>query len=285
MNINDLFHDGMTRAEVENAFEVMRRIKLRFERIAGRIRPIKFLEADILRYDLSTYDGTQQLELHLMNEWSCREIDMFSSFLHGGRFIPDSRGWVRDSAGLSTATHQEDSNLSRIWRHLTFLSFAYIGAAAVLDLRNACVKPGMMFTDEGDGPSPWDMTICELIKIIPEEKRKRLDIIDHIDSAKQEVIGKMMLLTPSQAEYQVSTEQLSGILSRLNASIGKRMIEKWEQYLRSNGSKGNRPPVGYTLQTRLELSGAVAWARTYAAGRNGKLRTKVSYEALTGGRN
>lgn len=87
-----------------------------------------------------------------------------------------------------------------------------------------------------------------------------------------------------QADCQVTQEQLAKLLAGMNCPKDRKTINRWEKYLETNGKEGNKPPAGYTLQTRLTLQAATAWADSYAAAENGKLKTKISFEARFGGR-
>ena len=117
--------------------------------------------------------------------------------------------------------------------------------------------------------------------------------LDRIEKRQDEMNGKVedtnslirAHVLPRPADYAVSTDDLSKILERLEIKRGKRTIERWEQYITTNGEKGAQPPDGYTLQTRLTLESASAWAADFANKEKSKLNTKISLERLTGGRN
>jgi len=80
--------------------------------------------------------------------------------------------------------------------------------------------------------------------------------------------------TPRRDDYVVSQPQLSKILTNLRVPITVRQIQNWELSLRSNYEKGTKPPEGYTLQTRMTLESATAWATTYAHREQSKINTK-----------
>lgn len=84
------------------------------------------------------------------------------------------------------------------------------------------------------------------------------------------------------ADYQVTQEHLSEILGAKNCPKDRKTIQRWEKYLQTNGKEGTKPPEGYTLQTRLTPATAAAWVDSYAAQENGKLKTKLSFDARFG---
>ena len=91
-------------------------------------------------------------------------------------------------------------------------------------------------------------------------------------------------LTPRPADYQVTQDQLSGMLKARNCPKDKRTIIRWEKYLRGDLENGTKPPEGYTLQTRLTINSVKVWLDTYTRQDIGRMKVKVSYEAMTGGR-
>lgn len=92
-------------------------------------------------------------------------------------------------------------------------------------------------------------------------------------------------LTPRPADYKVTQDQLSEMLKAKNCPKDKRTIIRWEKYLSGNLKNGTKPPEGYTLQTRLTLESANAFVDFYCANEKSKLNTRISFEALTSGRN
>ena len=91
-------------------------------------------------------------------------------------------------------------------------------------------------------------------------------------------------VAPRPGDYEVTLQQMSDILARLNVRRDEKTIRRWEKYLSTGGREETKPPEGYTLQTRLTLQSATAWAKHYAAQEKSKLNVKVSLEGLTGGR-
>jgi len=83
---------------------------------------------------------------------------------------------------------------------------------------------------------------------------------------------------PNPRDYQVTTTQLAELLTKLGAGRSKRMIEKWEQYLKTDKLKGTRPPDGYKLSTRLTIETATAWAQTFASHETDKLSNKIAFD-------
>lgn len=290
ININELFFEGMTKSDVDKAFAVMHKMKQTFDRIAGGIRPVAYLAADVERHDLTSFAGIAKLKQDICASWTCREIDFFRSFLHGGWFIPDSRQWKIGFSGISTKTCKEDQNLESAWRNLLFLANAFIGAAAVLGLRNSKIKGLLMMTDEGDGLTLWDMTIYELVDMVSNAKARKVEseLLAKLDTLQKDVYDVKVAVTqkiPTSKDYAVSCSQLAKIIAGLGAKAGVRIIQRWEQYLRGDVLHGTKPPLDYSLYTRISLPSATAWAQSFAAMKSSKLRTKISFEALTGGRN
>lgn len=85
-------------------------------------------------------------------------------------------------------------------------------------------------------------------------------------------------LTPRHTDYQVTQKQLAEMLTAKYCKRDKRTIIRWEQYLKTDGEKGTKPPAGYTLQTRLTLQTAAAWVESFSAKEIGKLKTKISFD-------
>lgn len=283
MNISELFFDGMTKADVDHAFAVLEKLKKNFERIAGRIRPMRYLAAVIERADLKTFEGVLRLGAHVRANWSCREISYFRSFLHGGRFVPASGKWWQETAGLTFETAKEDSNLDHLWQLLLTTAHFFIGAAAVFDLRGAKVLPGIMQTDEGDGPSLWDMTIDELARVVPEEKKKKLDVIARLEEQRCAInrVERMMAMNiHARGEYAVSAQMLSEMMERRNCKRSARTIQLWEEYLKTGGEKGTKPPTTYNLDVRLTAASANAWVEPFANEETARLRTRCSFERV-----
>lgn len=89
---------------------------------------------------------------------------------------------------------------------------------------------------------------------------------------------------PPSTNCVVSPPQLSQILEGLNVKRSSRTIERWDEYLKTDGERGSAPRGGYTLQTRTSLESATAWARSFAAQELSKLHIKVSLDRRFGGR-
>lgn len=92
-------------------------------------------------------------------------------------------------------------------------------------------------------------------------------------------------MTPRPADYVVTQGQLCAILDGLNCGRGVKTISRWEKYLSTDGREGTEPPDGYTLQTRLTLTSATAWAQSFASAEKSKLNVKCAFdERRMGGR-
>ena len=91
-------------------------------------------------------------------------------------------------------------------------------------------------------------------------------------------------MTPRPTDYQVTQDQLSGMLSARNCQKSRRTIIRWEKYLCGDLKNGTKPPEGYTLQTRLTLQSVNAFLDFYCPNEKSKLNTRISYDALTSGR-
>jgi hypothetical protein len=89
-------------------------------------------------------------------------------------------------------------------------------------------------------------------------------------------------IIPRTSNYAVTQKALSLLLEKFNAKVTERQIKRWEQFIKTNGRKGTKPPDGYTLETRKTLAGATAWAQRYAALESGILNTKISLEKRFG---
>ena len=89
-------------------------------------------------------------------------------------------------------------------------------------------------------------------------------------------------IIPRTSNYAVTQKALSQLLEKFNAKVTERQIKRWEQFIKTNGRKGTKPPDGYTLETRKTLAGATAWAKNYADLEKGRLNTKVSLEKRFG---
>ena len=89
---------------------------------------------------------------------------------------------------------------------------------------------------------------------------------------------------PRKSDYQVSQPNLSQWLEEKNVATTVRQIQRWEQYLKTDGTKGTKPPDGYTLQTRLTPQFAQAWVDHYATQERGKLSTRNYFDERTASR-
>lgn len=88
-------------------------------------------------------------------------------------------------------------------------------------------------------------------------------------------------IIPRPSDYQVDQPTLSQWLANANVSITVRQIQRWEQYLKTDGKKGTKPPDGYTLQTRITTVSAEAWVSHYATQEKGKLTTRNFFNERT----
>lgn len=242
------------------------------------------------RYDLTSTEGVRDLEREIRKSWSIREIQMFSSFKLFCEVIAqdrDARGrerelWRFGRSGAVCRSYAQYQALERLWDHLLRTSCVYLGAAAMLGMLNARIRGGYLFADEGDGVTLYDMTLLQLIRQVPIEYAKRLDVatkIEHLQQTTDDIDRKVTNPTPGKNDYQVSAVEMSKILSRLGTGRSARTIQLWEKYLNTNGRIGTKPPMGYDLYTRLTVQTATAWAQDFAAHEKAKLRTKVSLRA------
>jgi len=83
---------------------------------------------------------------------------------------------------------------------------------------------------------------------------------------------------PDPRDYRVTTGQLADLLTKLHAGRTARMIQKWEQHLKTDGREGTPPPDGYNLGTRLTIETATAWAQTFASHETEKLSNKIAFD-------
>lgn len=242
------------------------------------------------RYDLKSAASTRELELVIRKSWSVREILLlfdFKLFCEVVAQDKDEHGverrlWSMGCSGMVVRSYAEYQVLERMLDRLLRTCYVYLGAAAMLGVMEARLLGGCLFADEGDGPTLYDMTLSQLIHMVPIEKAKRLDVvtrIDHLQKTADDIDKKVTNPTPSKRDYGVSAMELSMILEKLGAGRSARTIQLWEKYLNSNGSEGTKPPMDYNLYTRLNLQTATAWAQNFASLDKAKLKTKVSIAA------
>ncbi len=188
------------------------------------VRDPEQLAHDIENADLKSFDGIRQLEAHIQESWSCKEVCLMNSFLHGGRFIPDSKGWACETSGISTPTHQEDSNLSQLWSRLMYTIHTFMGAASMMGLMGARIFPGLVITCNDKGASLWDLSINELVHIVMSEKARHFDLVTVVrEAARKGVI-----------------EGLSQKLSKAVKSAYLQSIEDLENPTHSKSGAGRR---------------------------------------------
>ena len=149
--------------------------------------------ADIQNADLKTREGRATLEARVRATYPIRDIILAADLLRGGIFISTPEpwassllrkvahgekveiGWTRTSAGIVTGTHEEDTELSRLWTGLVRSCYLYIGAASVLNMRDSRLLAGYALADEGDGPTVYDLTLDDLISRTPRALRTKID--------------------------------------------------------------------------------------------------------------
>ena len=90
-------------------------------------------------------------------------------------------------------------------------------------------------------------------------------------------------LAPRSVDCEVTIEQLSAMLAAKGLKIGAgvRLIQLWEQYLKSGGAKGTQPPDGYTLATRQTLASASAWVEYHVAHKKSRLKTGETFNEVS----
>lgn len=137
---------------------------------------------------------------------------------------------------------------------------------------------------------PASVSNEDLMQMMREMKEEAHDAKVAAEQAKDTAEGTQTIvkahLPPRPADYQVTQDQLSGMLKAKNCPKTVKQIQRWEKYLQTGGTGKDvtQPPKGYTLQTRLTLQTATAWVDSYAAQDIGKLKTKISFEERYGGR-
>ena len=71
-------------------------------------------------------------------------------------------------------------------------------------------------------------------------------------------------LAPRSVDCEVTIKEFCDMLwERAGVDRDVRTVQLWEQYLKSGGEKGQKPPQGYTLTTRQNKLIAAAWIKTY----------------------
>lgn len=112
---------------------------------------------------------------------------------------------------------------------------------------------------------------------------EKIDGIDHrvaegIEATRQVGAAVTALVPPRPADLQCSERELEEILGNFGVKRGERQIRRWEEFLLNGGKSGSKPPMGYTLQTRLTIAAATAWARSFANHEKGKLSAKTFFD-------
>lgn len=216
----------------------------------------------------ANYHTYMQLWEHLAEDWTAGEVDQFFDLM------------ANKSVGELTADGNEFFLLTT-WANYLRTVAAYVGAASVL------AAPGKGMTDDGvmalnpfDELAAWNKTVVQLKKELPLERREKLDASFNAREG-WKGLARELRPTPRPEDYAVTPKQLGGILAKLGRTMTARTIQRWDQYLRTHGDEGTPPPEDYDLYTRMTLAGATAWATTYADREKRKLKTAVSYDALT----
>ena len=118
-------------------------------------------------------------------------------------------------------------------------------------------------------------------EIIGRLENIQYDVSDSAEVGRQTNTLVQAFVPPRPSDYECSEKNLEQILTRLNVKRTVRQIRRWEDYIRTSGEEGTQPPSGYTLQTRLTLASATAWAETFATKEKAKLRTKTYLNEAT----
>lgn len=274
-------------------------------------RPWEALSADIERFHLDTIMDRINLQLHIAATWTIHEIlrfkaDMCSVKNEDRDEVRRSRphnDLVEYSGGLVVSSKRELRNLIGIFDTLRAKAFALIGIKTYRKLDSETpIDSVLLFASDDINDDPYSMTLDELERSIPKadgvfaEMRKGFDKINAAlqaqgadvkrgaDAAERSEALVRAHVAPRPGDYEVTLQRMSEILARLNVRRDEKTIRRWEKYLSTGGREGTKPPEGYTLQTRLTLQSATAWAKHYAAQEKSKLNVKVSLERLTGGR-
>ncbi len=106
-------------------------------------------------------------------------------------------------------------------------------------------------------------------------------VTEGIEETKRNTAAVMALTLPRPSDYGCSEKQLQQILERLMIKRTERQIRRWEAFLKSGGKAGSKPPMDYTLQTRLTLASAATWAESFASRERGRLKTRNRFNELT----
>ena len=274
-------------------------------------RPWEALSADIERFHLDTIMDRINLQLHIAATWTIHEIlrfkaDMCSVKNEDRDEVRRSRphnDLVEYSGGLVVSSKRELRSLIGIFDTLRAKAFALIGIKTYRKLDSETpIDSVLLFASDDINDDPYSMTLDELERSIPKadgvfaEMRKGFDKINAAlqaqgadvkrgaDAAERSEALVRAHVAPRPGDCAVTQKQMADILARLNVKGCVRTIQRWEKYLSTGGREGDKPPEGYTLQTRLTLESATAWAKHYAAQEKSKLNVKVSLEGLTGGR-
>lgn len=125
-------------------------------------------------FDLTCREGVDALEAKVRSELSLYEIDLYCSYLHGGRFTSKA-GWTRDHAGRVAPTEREDRLVMSLWVRLLHDTYSSLGAAAAVEMHDARLRGRTFYTDEGEKPDLWLMTLDEIAKRIPDGVKARIE--------------------------------------------------------------------------------------------------------------
>ena len=106
-------------------------------------------------------------------------------------------------------------------------------------------------------------------------------VAEGLDVTKEMKSIVVSFVLPRPSDYECSEKALSQILDRLNVGKCARQIRRWEKFIETCGKKGSPPPSGYSLQTRLTVASATAWAQSYAALEKSKLSTRTYLNEAT----
>ena len=70
--------------------------------------------------------------------------------------------------------------------------------------------------------------------------------------------------TPRPDDYEVSQPDAARILTDAGYKVSKRQIQNWDRFIKTNGTKGTRPPDGYRIELRAQYLIFKAWAENTA---------------------
>lgn len=227
------------------------------------MKTLEEITAIIHRHNLTDGGDVRHLEAQIRRELTVREVLSFADFLHGGRFT-SSAGWERNTYGIVTKTEAEDAALARTWAAITASARFYIGAASVLQMQNAQLIGGYAMADEGDGPTLYDFTLDALIRAVPKEYRKRLDIIQRTADAAREgaregaraevqrtlpkVYGKAMNAEPGQDPFTPRPRRKGGGRKQ-SKDIGDKQVQAVLSAMEEKRLASRRAYSAYVIRT------------------------------------